>query len=267
MDGSERHLKLTVQYDGTEFHGWQRQLELRTAQGLLEEACSQLFGRSVEVAGASRTDRGVHAEGQVASLACVHPVPTDRVGRALNGLLSSDLQIVHVEPVGADFHARFSAFGKLYRYVVDCREVARVFRRRYAYHHPRRLDVDAMAKASECFVGEHDFAAFQCATDQQPSTTVRYIDAVSVDTHDDFVEVNVWGRSFLYKMVRTMVGTLLEVGRGAWAPERGAAAWETVDRRAAGPTAPPEGLCLGRVFYAEEEMASARAAWEAQNVR
>ena len=124
-----------------------------------------------------------------------------------------------------------------------------------------------MAKASECFVGEHDFAAVQGATDQQPSTTVRYIDAVSVDTHDDFVEVNVWGSSFLYKMVRTMVGTLLEVGRGAWAPERVAAALETADRRAAGPTAPPEGLCLVRVFYAEEEMASARAAWEAQNVR
>lgn len=251
---SARRLKLTVQYDGTDFHGWQRQHELRTAQGTLEDACERLFGAQVEVAGASRTDRGVHAEGQVASLDCCHPIPTGNIALALNGFLPSDLRVVAVSEVGGDFHARFSALAKHYRYLIDVHRFVRVLWSRYALYSAFELNLDAMQNAARHFVGEHDFAAFQCATDQGPVSTVRQMHRLSISPSDGFIEIDIWGNGFLYKMVRTMVGTLLEVGRGAWSDERVVAAISSCDRREAGPTAPPHGLRLLRVYYDESDL-------------
>ena len=251
-----RSFKLTLQYDGSDFHGWQRQKGLRTAQGTLDEALTCLLSSTVEVDGASRTDAGVHAVGQVASFECVHAIPTERITRALNGTLPADLRVVETRIVAADFHARFSAVGKHYRYVVDRRPIASPFDGRYSVHLPEDLDVEAMRQAATKLVGQHDFASFQCATDQAPASSVREIRAVDLTESEGLLAIHVWGQSFLYKMVRTIAGTLLDVGRGNQSADGVAAALAACDRRAAGPTAPAHGLTLIRVYYEANEFAA-----------
>ena len=209
----ERNVKLTIQYDGTAFFGWQRQPDTRTVQGVIEGALAELFHQHVELCGASRTDRGVHAEGQVASAACPASIPTIRLLRAINGCLPSDVRVRAVEEVASEFHARYAAIGKHYRYTLDRREVASPFRCRYALHYSYPLDVAAMREAARRLSGEHDFVSFQCTSDKPAANTVRLIHAVHVNEADHGLLIDVRGRSFLYKMVRTMVGTLLEVGR------------------------------------------------------
>ncbi len=248
----QRNLRLTIEYDGTSFHGWQRQSGIRTVQGVVEQALYELIKHDIELGGASRTDRGVHAEGQVASFACRSPVPTDRMCRAINGCLPSDVRIKDVVEVAAAFHARFAATGKHYRYTIDRLQVATPFRCRYALHYPHRLDVDAMRAAARLLAGEHDFASFQCASDQAPENTVRTVHAVRITDTGGVLTVDVWGNSFLYKMVRTMVGTLFEVGRERRDPRCVIEILAARDRRAAGPTAAAHGLSLVRVFYGKE---------------
>lgn len=248
-----RSLKLTLQYDGTDFHGWQRQPGMRTAQGTLEDALSRLLNTALEVNGASRTDAGVHATGQVATLECVHSIPTERLVQAVNGLLPADLRVVEAQQVTSDFHARFSAVGKHYRYLIDRRPIASPFDGRYSLHLIADLDIEAMEQAAASFLGRHDFAAFQCATDQAPESTVREIGAVIFSEYNGLLAIHVWGQSFLYKMVRTMVGTLLEVGRRSRTADSVISALQACDRRTAGATAPAQGLCLIKVYYDEDE--------------
>jgi tRNA pseudouridine38-40 synthase len=243
-----RTLKLTVAYDGTRFVGWQRQAEGESIQGLLEEALARFEGRAVTVHGAGRTDAGVHALGQVASvqLTCGHDVET--LTRALNAQLPEDLRVRAIDETATDFHARFSARSKTYRYQIRSGGVASPFDRAYVWHLPECLDVDAMRRAAHALVGCHDFAAFQSVGTQVPDS-IRTITESDLRHDGDLLIYEVTADGFLRHMVRAVVGTLVEIGRGWRAPESMAALLASGTRAAAGATAPPHGLFLLRVDY------------------
>jgi tRNA pseudouridine38-40 synthase len=243
-----RTLKLTLAYDGTRFVGWQRQAEGESIQGLLEEALAKFEGAPVTVHGAGRTDAGVHALGQVASahVAFTHTAAT--LGRALNALLPDDIRVLDIVEAPPDFHARFSARSKSYRYQLRTSQVGDPFTRAFEWQMPEPLDVDSMRAAAASLVGTHDFAAFQSAGTDTTST-VRTISRSDVITEGPLITYEVTGNGFLRHMVRAIVGTLVEIGRG-WRPV--ASVTQLLDggtRADAGATAPPHGLFLVRVDY------------------
>jgi tRNA pseudouridine38-40 synthase len=244
-----RNLKLTIEYDGTDFHGWQAQENVRTVEGVLSQALQGLLKEGAELHAASRTDQGVHARGQVVSFLTTTRIPAGRFPAALNGMLPWDVRVRKAEEADPAFNARFSAVGKHYRYRLDRGETDSPFLSRFALHYPGRLDVKAMREAARLMAGTHDFASFQCVSKRRLASTVRTVYDVRVGEEGRFLWFDVWGKSFLYKMVRTMAGTLLEVGRGKWSPERIPALLSSVSRAAAGPTCPGNGLCLMAVYY------------------
>ncbi len=251
-----RTLKLTVAYDGTRLVGWQRQAEGDSVQGLLEEVIARLEGAPVTVNGAGRTDAGVHALGQVASVRVTCGHDTGTFARALNAQLPAEVRVVAVEEVEPEFHARFSARSKTYRYLLCNQLVANPFERAFSWHVPEPLDVEAMGRAARALVGAHDFSAFQSAG-SDVKETVR---TVSRSEFVAFVEPPVLGPSallayeiagdgFLRHMVRAIVGTLVDVGRGWREPQTLDALLQNGQRAQAGPTAPAHGLFLVRVDY------------------
>jgi tRNA pseudouridine38-40 synthase len=243
-----RTLKLTLAYDGTRFVGWQRQADGESIQGLLEDTLARFEGAPVTVHGAGRTDAGVHALGQVASVrvTCTHDTPT--LARALNAQLPEEIRILDVAEAAPDFNARFNARSKTYRYVLRNSPVADPFDRAYVWHLGERLDVDAMGRAAAALVGTHDFAAFQ-STGTETSGTVRTILASEVSGRNGLVTYDVTGDGFLRHMVRAIVGTLVEIGRG-WRPPGDMTTLIAGGRRSnAGSTAPARGLFLVRVDY------------------
>jgi tRNA pseudouridine38-40 synthase len=244
-----RNVQLTLEYDGTSFHGWEASPGVRSVKGVLIEALASFLGAPPDLAGASRTDAGVHALGQVASFQARLPFPVARLPRVLNDALPPDVRVRAAEEQPGDFHARFSATGKHYRYWLARGAVASAFGNRYALHYPWRLDLDAMREAAAFFPGERDFASFQCASKTTRETTIRTVYQVGIFEWGEHLAFDVTGRSFLYRMVRCMVGTLLEVGRGKWAPRRVAEALAGRSRAGAGPTAPAHGLFLIGVAY------------------
>ena len=244
--------KITLAYDGTDLIGWQRQASGTSVQGLLEAALRELEGRPVTVHGAGRTDAGVHARGQVASFALDREITAGVLRRAMNAHLPDTVRIVDACPVDPAFHARFDARAKTYRYRILNGDVLDPFELAYAWHVPGVLDVDAMSAAARTLEGRHDFAAFQ-ASGGTATSTAREIFASRIDRGveeaDCLVAYQVTGAGFLRHMVRTMVGSLVEIGRG-----RRDAAWlaellRSGDRTLAGPTAPAHGLCLMEVEY------------------
>jgi tRNA pseudouridine38-40 synthase len=248
-----RMLKLTVAYDGAGYVGWQRQPEGTSIQGVLEEAIARLEGHDVTVTGAGRTDAGVHALGQVASVRVSSAIPCENYVRALNVSLPSDIRVRRVEEVPETFHARFDARHKTYRYRVLNAPIASPFEARYAWHVTFPLDVDAMRAALAFCVGEHDFATFQ-GTGSSVRDTVRTIEHASIDcsTSEEggrILHVTLTGTGFLRHMVRNIVGTLVEVGRGRWPPAELSRLLAAKDRAEAGRTAPPQGLFLVEVLY------------------
>jgi tRNA pseudouridine38-40 synthase len=246
-----RTLKLTIQYDGTNYVGWQRQAVGLSIQGLLEEALERFEGAPVTVHGAGRTDSGVHALGQVASVSIGATIDPPTLARALNAVLPPDVRILGVEEVDAGFHARFSAIGKVYEYRIVNAPVVSPFIRHYAWHLIPPLDLDAMREAAATLVGAHDFAAFQGAGTGVASTerVIRAIEWEDGSGNDLPIVMRVEGDGFLRHMIRNIMGTLVEVGIGRWTAARVPAILASLDRAEAGPTAPPQGLVLVRVQY------------------
>ena len=244
-----RKLLLAVSYDGTDFHGWQRQVDKRTVQQELEEQLSALNGKPTIVIGASRTDAGVHAFDQQAVFKTAINIPAERVPLALNSKLPSDIIIKSCREVDLDFHPRYHATGKLYSYTINNTLVNDFRRSRFSWYLPRNLDLEAMRQAANYFVGQHDFAAF-CAAGSQVNSTIREIYSLTLkQDHDGYLVINYHGNGFLYKMVRIITGTLVDIGRGKFAPSHAAAALASLDRRMAMHTAPPMGLCLEKVYF------------------
>jgi tRNA pseudouridine38-40 synthase len=247
------NFKLILAYDGTDFVGWQRQASGRSVQALLEDALSQIERAPVTVVGAGRTDAGVHALGQVASVSLTHGLDAAVLRRALNATLPPDLRVVAVESALPDFNARFAAQTKTYRYRLICGEFISPFDRKFAWHLPLSLDVNRMKRAAAHLEGRHDFAAFQSAG-SDVSTTERTVIASQVTTgtktgDTEEVQYEVTGDGFLRHMVRAIVGTLVEVGSGRLQPDDLQQILLSRDRHRAGPTAPAHGLFLVAVSY------------------
>lgn len=244
-----RHIRLAVEYDGTDLHGWQRQTNAATVQQHLEEALAQLLGHEVAVTGASRTDAGVHARGQVASFRTERTIPVHGIQRATNALLPPQIAIRSAAEVAESFHPRFAATGKHYCYTLMVRPERSPRWRHHAWHHPEPLSVTAMVQAAQALKGEHDFAAFRAAG-CTAHTTIRRIDAIDVVQPDEErIEIHVRGNAFLRQMVRIIVGTLTEVGTGRRPVAQVADILASRHRPQAGITAPPHGLELVEVRY------------------
>jgi tRNA pseudouridine38-40 synthase len=243
--------RITIAYDGGPFIGWQRQAEGTSIQGLIEDALRELDGREVAVVGAGRTDAGVHAFAQVASFTLARDTSPDVVVRSLNARLPQEIRVRSAEEVPASFHARFSATSKQYRYRLWTADVLNPFERAYVWHLPGRLDVAAMSEAARFVEGRHDFAAFQ-AVGGAPGPTERVVTLSTVTMNDEgLVTYEVEGDGFLRHMVRAIVGTLIDVGRGRRAPAWVRDVIASRDRSQAGQTAPAHGLFLVRVGYGE----------------
>jgi len=281
-------IKLTLAYDGTDFCGWQVQPGKPTIQGALNDVLRRITQEKVTVHGAGRTDAGVHAEGQVAHFKTASQMATVEFQRALNALLPPSVRVGAAEEVGPDFHARHQALAKTYVYRIYRGPVVPPFAWRYVLHYPYPLDKDAMREAARLFEGEHDFTSFAApsggeedeSSERAKPSPVRVIlkselcvagrEAEAASRNGDApgyeLVYTVRGRSFLRYMVRKMVGTLLEVGRGRMAPQDIEKLFELRDRSRSGPTVPPHGLCMHSVEYAEPGKHSLRIAAAKEDV-
>jgi tRNA pseudouridine38-40 synthase len=248
-DPAARQLRLIVEYDGRGLGGWQRQANAPTVQAHLEDAAAKILQHPVRVTGASRTDAGVHALGQVATLHTARPIALHGLRRALNSLLPRTIAVTDVAPVPADFHPRFGATGKHYRYLVLARPDRAPRWEGWAWHRPQPLDREAMARAAAAFLGEHDFRGFR-ATTCTARTTVRRIDALELSAPaPELLAIDVRGNAFLHNMVRIVAGTLVDVGLGRIDAAALPAIIASGERARAGPTAPAHGLTLVAVRY------------------
>ncbi len=250
ISADRRNIKLVLAYNGAAYHGWQRQARgMDTIQERIEDAATRILGHRAILHGAGRTDAGVHAEGQVASFFTDRrEMPLHGLRRALNSRLPADIVIRSANDVPADFHASRSAVGKTYRYRLLAAPSRHVASAGLVYHYWRPLDVEPMRLAARRLLGTHDFIGLASSSEER-QTTVRTIYRCDVAEIGPEIHVSVQGNGFLYKMVRNLVGTLIEIGRGRWAPEQIDVILESLDRRNAGPTAPPDGLTLLCVHY------------------
>ena len=247
-----RNLKTTVAYEGSDFAGWQVQPGQRTIQGEIETALAELEGAPVKVHGSGRTDAGVHALGQVCSFKLVNPLPLENLPRALNHRLPPAIRVLAVEEVPAEFHARYSATAKTYEYRIAREEICSPFERRTVYHLPYPLDEEAMAAAAPRFEGERDFRSLASVDPKRAmDSAVRTVFSSQLERAPGRLVYRVRGSGFLYNMVRNIVGTLIEVGRGNFTCDDVDRILEARDRSAAGATAPAVGLFLVSVEYGE----------------
>lgn len=246
-----RTFRGTVEYDGTGFLGWQVQAGGRTVQGTIEEALARVLGGRVPVLAAGRTDAGVHAAGQAISFRAATSIPPRGIAAACNAILPEDVAILSLEEAAPGFHATRDATGKVYRYEILPGSAPRPLLRRTTWRIPGRLDVRRMREAARLLVGRHDFRSFRSNPGREAAErgTVRTVRRLDVRRRGDRLLVEVEGDGFLYNMVRALVGTLVQVGRGTWEVARVTEALRARDRRAGGPTAPARGLTLVSVSY------------------
>ncbi len=246
-----RRIRLTVAYDGTGYHGWQLQNNADSIEGELNRAIREITGEEVHVIGASRTDAGVHALGNIAVFDTESRIPGEKMFYALNPALPRDIRIVRSEEVPPDWHPRKQNCRKTYEYHISTGPVELPTKRLYAHYTFHKLDVEEMDRAAHLMTGEHDFAAF-CAAGSQAETTVRTLYSADVRREGDEVIIRVCGGGFLYNMVRIIAGTLMDVGMGRKQAEDIPGIIDSLDRRKAGPTLPPQGLFLVGYEYPEE---------------
>ena len=243
-----RYVTLVIQYDGTDFAGFQIQPDVPTVQAELQLALSRVLQHPTHVVSASRTDAGVHAMGQVALFETENPIPVERLPNALNAILPRAVSVVSATEVAESFHPRYGAIAKLYSYRLLNRWLPSPFIERYAWRVERPLVLADMSEAAQALIGKHDFAAF-CAAGSSVTDTVRQIHRLDVQRDGDLIEIFVGGNGFLYKMVRIIVGTLVEVGLGRREPGDVERILLGRDRNQAGRTAPAQGLSLVKVAY------------------
>lgn len=246
---------LMVAYDGTNYCGWQVQNNGDTIEGVLNRELSSLFGEAIQVIGASRTDSGVHAMGNVAVFDTNTRMPAEKISYALNGRLPEDIRIQRSLRVSDDFHPRKTTCTKIYEYRILNREFELPQLRLNSYFFRRKLDVEKMKAACPFFCGEHDFKSF-CSIHTQAETTIRTIYRLEIEQEGELILLRIMGSGFLYNMVRIIAGTLIQVGLGVYEPEAIASMLEAKDRQAAGPTAPARGLTLLGMDYHEWEISS-----------
>ncbi len=247
-----RTLKLTLEYDGTHFRGWQIQNSKdRTIQGELVKACQKLFGKPIRIIGSGRTDSGVHALGQVAHFKVNTTLTAEKVHRALNALSPADIGILTVEDAKSDFHARYSAKSKVYRYTVLNRKSRSALQRDFSYFYPYPLNLRIMKMAAKGLIGRHNFKSFQATppADEARKNPFRTITALTIRKSGDFIIIDFEANSFLHKMVRNIVGTLLEIGSERFPRRNIQNILTKKHRKFAGRTAPAKGLCLVKVNY------------------
>lgn len=241
-------IKMIVEYDGTDFHGFQRQPSQRTVDQTLEEAVYKVTGQECRILGAGRTDAGVHALGQVVAFDTGSGMPPERFARALNGCLPPDVAVISSELANDTFHPRFDARAKTYRYQIYCGQSGYTLMRRAAWQVNDPLNIADLHEAMACLIGTNDYRAFM-ASGSDVTDCVRTISDFTVRMEEQCYLFEITANGFLYHMVRNLIGTLVPIGRGLLPPESMAEILESGDRRNAGPTAPACGLCLMRVFY------------------
>ncbi|MFR3911981.1 MAG: tRNA pseudouridine(38-40) synthase TruA [Clostridium paraputrificum] len=243
-----RNIKLTIEYDGTSYGGWQKQKNNRTIQQCIEEAIKLLTGEDVELIGSSRTDAGVHAKGMIANFITNSQIPADKFREAINTKLPDDIGIIKSEEVDRNFHSRYDSKGKTYCYTLVNRYEKVCIGRNYVYQVRDELNYNLMKEAAKYFLGKHDFKAFK-TNGSSVKTSVRTINGLELELKGDVIKIFVSADGFLYNMVRIIVGTLIEVGKGKIKPEDIGSIIKNGDRSKAGPCVPPNGLVLEKVFY------------------
>lgn len=246
---SSRNIKLTIEFDGTRYHGWQLQENALTVQEVITSAIRALTGEDCNLTGSGRTDAGVHAMGFVANFYTASRIPPDRFAFALYSLLPDDISIRDSEEVPHEFHSRFSAKGKKYRYLIHNSRIKSALLNNRAYNVPIcTLDVEKMQAAADHFLGTHDFKAFMAAGSSLENT-VRTIHSLTLERNGDLITLDIKGNGFLYNMVRIITGTLIDVGAGKILPDEIPDIIESLDRNRAGKTVPASGLYLVEVYY------------------
>lgn len=243
-----KNIKLTIEYEGTNYSGWQKQKNAKTVQNEIEKAIKKTIGEKIDLIGSSRTDKKVHALGQVANFKTNTKMPGERYKYALKEHLPEDITIRNSEEVDLNFHARFDATKKIYKYIVYNGKLPRALYKRFSYHCPYYLDIEAMKLASVYFIGTHDFESFK-TKESVPFTTIKTIYNIDISKKEDIIVFTIEGKSFLHNMIRIIVGTLLFVGRGKISKEEIPKIIGAKTREKAGPTAPAQGLYLKKVFY------------------
>lgn len=243
-----KNIKLTIEYDGTNYHGWQVQPNAITVQQIVKEAIEKLTKEDINLIGASRTDEGVHAYGQVANFFTNSTILPEKFSYAINSFLPEDIVIVKSELVDEDFHSRYDTKGKKYRYIIYNREMKSALLNNRAYHVRKKIDVNIMKEAAKFLVGKHDFSSFK-SSGGSAKTSVRTIHDIVIEEKDDMITIEVSGDGFLYNMVRIIAGTLVEFGVEKRNPSDMLDILESKDRRKAGKTAPSQGLYLVEIYY------------------
>lgn len=243
-----KNIKLIIEYDGTNYSGWQRQKNSITIQEKIEKVIKKSTGESCKTIGSSRTDAGVHARGFVCNFLTNSKIPPHNFKMVLNKLLPDDIVVLKSEEVDGSFHSRYDSKGKKYTYTIISGDNRPAIGRNYMYYFYRKLNIENMKKACRYFIGTHDFSAFK-SSGSSAKTSVREITEFTMVKEENFIRFSVTGNGFLYNMVRIMVGTVLEVGVGRFKPEDIKLILESRDRSKAGKPVPARGLCLEKVFY------------------